>query len=88
MLDTATRRRKLKFRASHRGLRELDLFMEQFVATHLDAFDAGDLDQFEAVLDIPDRQVYAFIMGQARPPPEMRSRVLDLMLAFRYSPHA
>jgi antitoxin CptB len=87
MPDIDTRRRKLKFRASHRGLRELDLFMEQFVAAHLDSFDAAGLDQFEAVLDIPDQQAYAFIMGQAQPPAEMRSRVLDLMLSFRYSPH-
>jgi antitoxin CptB len=87
MPDIDTRRRKLKFRASHRGLRELDLFMEQFVVAHLDGFDSADLDQFEAVLDIPDQQAYAFIMGQAQPPAEMRSRVLDLMLSFRYSPH-
>jgi antitoxin CptB len=87
MPDIDTRRRKLKFRASHRGLRELDLFMEQFVTVHLDGFDAADLDQFEAVLDIPDQQAYALIMGQATLPAEMRSRVLDLLLAFRYSPH-
>jgi antitoxin CptB len=87
MPDIDTRRRKLKFRGSHRGLRELDLFMEQFMAAHLDSLDAAGLDQFEAVLDIPDQQAYAFIMGQAQPPAEMRSQVLDLLLSFRYSPH-
>jgi antitoxin CptB len=87
MQDTDTRRRKLKFRGSHRGLRELDLFMEQFTAAHLDSLDDAGLDQFEAVLDIPDQQVYSWIMGQAAPSPEMRSRVLDLVLSFRYSPH-
>ena len=87
MPDIDTRRRKLKFRASHRGMRELDLFMEQFVAAHLDGLDEAGLDEFEAILDIPDQQVYSWIMGQAQPPAEMRSRVLDLLLSFRYSPH-
>jgi antitoxin CptB len=87
MQDTDTRRRKLKFRGSHRGMRELDLFMEQFMAAHLDGLDEAGLDEFEAILDIPDQQAYAFIMGQVQPPAEMRSRVLDLVLSFRYSPH-
>jgi antitoxin CptB len=87
MPDIDTRRRKLKFRASHRGMRELDLFMEQFVAAHLDRLDEASLGEFEAILDIPDQQVYSWIMGQAQPPAEMRSRVLDLLLSFRYSPH-
>ena len=68
-------------------MRELDLFMEQFVAAHLDGLDEAGLGEFEAILDIPDQQVYSWIMGQAQPPAEMRSRVLDLLLSFRYSPH-
>jgi antitoxin CptB len=80
-----TRRRKLAFRASRRGFRELDLFMQQFAAAHLDRFDERQLDEFEAVLDVPDQHVHDWIMGRARPPENHRSEVLDLMLSFRYS---
>ncbi|MBI1359656.1 MAG: succinate dehydrogenase assembly factor 2 [Alphaproteobacteria bacterium] len=78
------RRRKLAFRASHRGMREMDLFMEAFVAAHLDGFDDEALEEFERILDIPDQQVYGWILGQSQPPGEARSRVLDLLLSFRY----
>lgn len=84
MTDIAARRRKMKFRASHRGLRELDLFHEAFLAAHLDTFDARDLDEYEAVLDTPDQTVLAWILGTEPAPVESRSRVLDLMLSFRY----
>ena len=82
---TDARRRKLKFRASHRGLRELDLFFEAFLDAHLDNLSEVGLDQLETILDIPDQQVYAWILGQAQPPAEMRAGVLDLLLSFRYA---
>jgi antitoxin CptB len=80
------RRRKLAFRASRRGFRELDLFMRSFCETHLDSFDEDRLGQFERVLDIPDQHVFDWIMGREAPPENHRSEVLDLMLSFRYSP--
>ncbi len=79
------RRRKLKFRSDRRGFRELDLYMQQFTDAHLSAFDARQLDQFEAVLDIPDQFVFDWIMGRGEPAAEQRSEVLDLLLAFRYA---
>jgi antitoxin CptB len=87
MLDEIeTRRRKLAFRAARRGFRELDLFMQQFTVAHLDSFNEERLDQFEAVLDIPDQHVFDWIMGRGEPPQNLRSEVLDLLLSFRYSP--
>jgi antitoxin CptB len=83
-LDTEARRRMLKFRSCHRGLRELDLYMEAFVASRLDSFTTDQLDQFEAVLDIPDQEALALILGQAEPSDDIRSPVLDLVLGFRY----
>lgn len=80
------RRGKLRFRAQRRGMRELDLFMDQFTAAHLNDFNEDQLSQFEAVLDIPDQDVLDWIMGRGEPPPAPRSEVLDLLLTFRYSP--
>jgi antitoxin CptB len=86
MADTETRRRKLEFRASRRGFRELDLFMRAFTDAHLNGFSEDQLGQFERVLDIPDQHVFDWIMGRAEPPQNHRSEVLDLLLSFRYSP--
>jgi antitoxin CptB len=83
-MDIETRRRKLAFRASRRGFRELDLFMQAFAAAHLGQFDERQLDEFEAVLDVPDQHVHDWIIGRERPPEIHRSEVLDLVLSFRY----
>jgi len=82
MLDN--RRRKLRFRAGHRGIREMDLFMEAFADAHLETMTEDDLDAFERLLDVPDQEVYSWITGNISPPAELRSRVLDLVLRFRY----
>jgi antitoxin CptB len=84
--DLETRRRKLLFRAQRRGFRELDLYMQQFVDAHLGRLDARQLDEFEAVLNIPDQHVFDWIMGRGEPQANLRSEVLDLLLSFRYSP--
>ena len=86
MDDLTIRRRKLEFRASRRGFRELDLFVRSFTEAHLASFDERQLGELERVLDIPDQHVFDWIMGRAEPPQNHRSQVLDLMLSFRYSP--
>jgi antitoxin CptB len=86
MADIETRRRKLAFRASRRGFRELDLFMRAFAEVHLGDFSEEQLSQFERVLDIPDQHVFDWIMGRASPPENHRSETLDLLLSFRYAP--
>jgi len=85
MSDLDTWRRKLKFRADRRGMRELDLYMQQFTDAHLALFDERELREFEAVLDIPDQNVFDWIMGRDEPSQEQRSEVLDLLLSFRYA---
>jgi antitoxin CptB len=84
MSDLDTWRRKLKFRADRRGMRELDLYMQQFTDAHLAGFDERQLGEFEAVLDIPDQHVFDWIMGRGEPDAAVRSEVLDLLLSFRY----
>lgn len=59
--------------------------MEQFTQSYLHSFGPVQLDEFEAVLDIPDQQVFDWIMGREQPPETLRSEVLDLVLAFRYA---
>ena len=52
--DADIRRKRLLFRAWHRGTREADLILGSFAEAHLDAFDAAQLDRFEALLECPD----------------------------------
>ena len=81
-LDIDTRRRRLRFRAWHRGIRETDLIMGRFADAHLDALTVEDMADFEALLDIPDRDILDWVTGAATVPDGQLTPVLARILAF------
>ena len=64
------RRRRILFRAWRRGLREMDLVMGQFADANLAAMSESELNEFEALLDVPDPEVLAWITGFEPTPAE------------------
>ena len=84
----ATQRKRLRFRSWHRGMKELDLLLGSFADGHLEGFDAGQLTRFEALLELPEPALYAWLVGSEEPPSELRNDVMDLLLAFDYKPPA
>jgi antitoxin CptB len=80
------RRKRLLFRSWHRGTREADLILGSFADQHLRGFDEAQLDRYEALLDVPDPDIFDWITGRAAPPAECDHDVTRLLLAFRYQP--
>lgn len=80
--DLVRRRKRLKFRSWHRGTKEMDLLLGPFADACLDGFDAASLAEFEALLEVPEPDLYEWILGRAAPPPEARSSVLDRLIAY------
>ncbi len=80
------RRKRLTFRAWHRGMKELDLLIGGFADRHLAELSAAQLDRFEALLDVPEPLMYRWLMGHERPPAEFADDVMDLLLNFKYLP--
>jgi antitoxin CptB len=79
------RRKKLLYRAWHRGTREADLLLGTFADRHLARFDARRLDEFEALLATEDAVIYDWVAGRAAPSAEQGTEVTRLFLAFRYA---
>lgn len=52
------RRRRLLFRSWHRGIRETDLLLGRFADAHIADLSEQDLDAYEALLDVPDHDLY------------------------------
>lgn len=86
--DPDIRRKRLFYRAWHRGTREADLILGSFAEAHLAGFGDAQLDRFEALLDMPDAELFDWINGWTAPPPEHDHEVTRLLLAFRYTPRA
>jgi len=86
--DPDIRRKRLFYRAWHRGTREADLLLGSFAEAYLDAFDAAQLDRFEALLECPDAELFDWINARAIPPADYDHDVTRMLLAFRYRPRA
>jgi antitoxin CptB len=64
------RRRKILFRAWHRGMRETDLILGRFADAAIADLGDAELGDFEQLLEVQDRDVLAWVMGEAGVPPE------------------
>ncbi len=66
MLDA--RRRRARFRAWHRGMREMDLLLGQFADAEIAELSDQELDDFEALMELPDYDVFIWLTGKEKPP--------------------
>lgn len=82
------RLRKLRFRAWRRGFKEADMVLGNFADQHLDKLDTGQLDKFEALLDVPDQELFPWLIGRERPPLEHDHDVMELIQSFSRFAHA
>jgi antitoxin CptB len=77
--DLDTFRRKLLWRATHRGLKELDLVLGGFARQNVSGMSTAELDQFDAIVSLPDTDLYGWLMGEPGAPISrwpMLSRIL------------
>jgi antitoxin CptB len=58
-----TRRKKARFRAWHRGMREMDLILGNFADEAIASINADELDEFERILQLPDSQLLKWFTG-------------------------
>lgn len=79
----AERRRRLLWRASHRGIREMDLLLGGYARRTIPNMDARQLDELEAIVTLPDQEMLAWIMGQEPIPPQHASGTLSELIAYR-----
>lgn len=83
--DLDTRRRKALFRSWHRGIREMDLILGAFADHSIGSLTDVELQQFEALMDVPDADLLNWVTGQAGVPPEQDTPVFRQLIASRQS---
>ena len=76
------RRRRALFRAWHRGTREMDLLLGRFADTHMASLADHDLADFEALMELPDGDLYAVITGRAAIAAGHDTPLLKVIIAF------
>jgi antitoxin CptB len=76
------RRRKILFRSWHRGMREMDLIMGGYADARIAELDEDALADFERLIELPDQDLLAWIMGQAEVPADVDCALLRDLRAF------
>ena len=76
------RRRRLLFRAWHRGMREVDLITGRFADAHVATLSEAEVDAFERLMDVPEPDLLAWIMGAAQTPPVHDTPLFRRICAF------
>jgi antitoxin CptB len=82
MNETMTMQKRLIYNAWHRGVREADLILGPFAAIYVPEFSPLQLEQFEALLDLPDSDILSWIYKQTPVSPEMDNDVMRMVIAF------
>ncbi|HTR17854.1 MAG TPA: succinate dehydrogenase assembly factor 2 [Acetobacteraceae bacterium] len=70
------RRRRLLFRANHRGTHENDLLVGLYVQSRIASFTDAELDALEEVLELPDVELADWLTGRKPIPPEVDTPML------------
>jgi antitoxin CptB len=79
------RRRKLLFRAWHRGLREVDLILGRFADGNIETLTEAELTEFEGLMDVPDGELLVWLTGEAEAPASHDGPLFRRLRDFRAS---
>jgi antitoxin CptB len=75
--------RRLRYRAWHRGTKEMDLVLGPYADAHAAALDDAALTALETFMDEADTDLLKWVMGQEAPPSDIDTELLARLIAFR-----
>lgn len=76
------RRKRLIYRANHRGMKEADVMIGRFVETHLDSLTPDQVDRLESLMDELDLDIMDWVMDRQPVPASHDHDVFAMLKAF------
>jgi antitoxin CptB len=80
---TDVMRKRLLWRATHRGIKEMDLIVGGFAAARLSTMSESELLAFADILELPDQDLLSWATKQFEVPEVLRSELLLDMISYR-----
>jgi len=77
------RRKRLLWRASHRGTREMDLLLGGFARNHVERLSETELDELETIVGLPDHELMGWLLGGIPVPQRQATATLKALLTYR-----
>ena len=75
--------KRLRYRSNYTGTKETDVLLGQFAARHLAELSPAMLDQYEALIENSDPDLYMWISGRKPVPSAWDTEVMVLLKNFR-----
>lgn len=81
--DLAVRRKRISYRAHHRGTQEMDIILGGYADAHLAHLDSAGLDRFERLMEEQDTDLYKWIIGQEPVPGDADGELIAQIAEFQ-----
>ena len=85
-MDRATRLKRLKFRAWHRGTKEADLLVGGFFDTLSPGWDEAEIAWFEALIEEEDVEIMGWAIGTIPVPERWQGPMMARMQVLDFIP--
>ncbi|MCW1839379.1 succinate dehydrogenase assembly factor 2 [Prosthecomicrobium hirschii] len=82
----APARKRALFRAWHRGTKEMDLLLGTFADAHLAVLSEADFEDFVQLMEVPDTDLFAWIIDRQDTPGNYDTPVFRQLKAFQTAP--
>lgn len=82
--DLSARKRRLHYRAWHRGTKEADVLIGSFVSSRLETLTVDDIVWLEQFLEQNDVHIMAWITGHQAVPDAFSGPLMDALKAMDY----
>lgn len=77
------RLKRLRMRSMRRGIKEMDLILSAYADAHLAQMDGPTLDNYDALLNENDQDLYRWVTGQEAPPERFSDLISNISLALQ-----
>ena len=83
MINKEILRKKIIYRSTHRGSKEMDLLLGNFVKKNIDKFDTSDLADLDKILFIADEHIYKWYFNNTSDNIIPKTKVSSMLKKFR-----
>lgn len=84
-MDREIQRKRIKYRATHRGTKEADAIIGGFVAANIQDLSDDQLDALEVFLDCSDPDISDWLRGVPPLPEGSKLKILKLLQTYQQS---
>lgn len=75
--------KRLTYRSRYTGTKETDILLGSFAARYLPVLEESLLDEYEALIENSDPDLYMWMSGRKPVPPEWDGEVMRLLKTFK-----